>query len=65
MPAWILPYFDLETGIVIKGEPLGPEESVGCSEVLVSLKRPVSSAEQMTHLVHQHVSDRLISQEYV
>ena len=52
MSVWIHPYFDLETGIVIKGEPLGTEEGVGCGEVLVSFKSPVSSAEQMAHLVH-------------
>jgi hypothetical protein len=43
--------FDLETGIVIKGQPLGTKEGVGCSEVLVSLKGPVSSAEQVAHLL--------------
>ena len=47
----IHPYFDLETGIVIKGQPLGTEEGVGCGEVLVPLKGPVSSAEQVAHLV--------------
>ena len=52
MSLWIHPYFDLETGIVIKGQPLGTKEGVGCSEVLVSLKGPVSSAEQVAHLVH-------------
>lgn len=43
--------FDLETGIVIKGQPLGAEEGVGCGEVLVPLKGPVSSAEQVAHLL--------------
>ena len=58
MSVWILPYFDLETGIVIKGQPLGPEEGVGCGEVLVSLKSPVSSAEKVAHLVQHRVIDR-------
>lgn len=43
--------FDLQTGIVIKGQPLGTKEGVGCGEVLVSLKSPVSSAEQVAHLL--------------
>ena len=51
MSLWIHPYFDLETGIVIKGQPLGTEEGVGCGEVLVSLESPVSSAEQVADLV--------------
>ena len=51
MSLWIHPYFDLQTGIVIKGQPLGTKEGVGCGEVLVSLKSPVSSAEQVAHLV--------------
>ena len=59
MSLWIHPYFDLQTGIVIKGQPLGTEEGVGCGEVLVSFKGPVSSAEQMAHLAN--VIDRASS----
>ena len=51
MSVWIHPYFDLETGIVIKGKPLGAKEGVRCCEVFISLKSPVSSAEQVAHLV--------------
>ena len=51
MSVWIPAYFDLEAGIVIKGKPLGSEEGVRCCQVLVSLQRPVASAEQLAHLV--------------
>ena len=67
MSVWIHPYFDLETGIVIKGKPLGAKEGVRCREVFISLKSPVSSAEQLAHLaVIDRVSSRaLILPEYV
>ena len=67
MSVWIHPYFDLETGIVIKGKPLGAKEGVRCREVFISLKGPVSSAQQLAHLaVIDRVSSRApILPEYV
>ena len=41
---------DLETRVVIKGDPLVPEEGVGAGEVLVPLQGPVTHGEKLTNL---------------
>lgn len=41
---------DLETRVVIEGDPLVAEEGVGAGEVLVPLQGPVTHGEQLANL---------------
>ena len=41
---------DLETRVVIEGDPLVPEEGVGAGEVLIPLQGPVTHGEKLTNL---------------
>ena len=41
---------DLETRVVVEGDPLVAEEGVGAGEVLVPLQGPVTHGEKLTNL---------------